>query len=98
MAGQIRITPEELRSGATYLDERKIEAMDALQSMNSKVQEVTGNWEGAAQNSFVQKFEELYKQISEALPQTVEGIESMLTGAADAMEETDTQIGQAFNG
>lgn len=53
---------------------------------------------GRRQNSFVQTFEELYKQISEALPQTVEGIESMLDGAAQAMEEADESIAQAFNG
>ncbi len=98
MAGQIRITPQELRDGATYLAQRKEECMESLSNMKSKVDEVTGNWEGAAQNSFVQTFEELYKQISEALPQTVEGIESMLNGAAQAMEEADDSIAQSFNG
>ena len=98
MAGQIRITPQELRDGATYLEQRKVECMETLGQMKSKVDEVTSNWEGAAQNSFVQTFEELYKQISDALPQTVEGIESMLNGAAQAMEEADDSIAQAFNG
>ncbi|WP_455136772.1 WXG100 family type VII secretion target [Thermophilibacter sp.] len=98
MVGQIRITPQELRDGATYLEQRKGECMESLGQMKSKVDEVTGNWEGAAQNSFVQTFEELYKQISDALPQTVEGIESMLNGAAQAMEEADDSIAQAFNG
>lgn len=98
MAGQIRITPQELRDGATYLEQRKVECMETLGQMKSKVDEVTSNWEGAAQNSFVQTFDELYKQISEALPQTVEGIENMLTGAAQAIEDADTSVAQALNG
>lgn len=98
MAGQIRMTPQELRDGASYLEQRKAECMDLLGQMKSKVDEVAANWEGAAQNSFVQTFEELYKQISEALPQTVEGIESMLTGAAQALEDADNSIAQSLNG
>lgn len=98
MAGQIRITPQELRDGSDYLAQRREECMEALNAIKQRVDEVTSNWEGAAQNSFVQTFEELYKQISEALPQTVEGIESMLDGAAQAMEDADESIAQAFNG
>lgn len=98
MAGQIRITPEELRDGATYLGGQREQCMQCLTNIKNKVDEVAGNWEGAAQNSFVQTFEELYKQISESLPQTVEGIEQMLTGAAQAMEEADDSIASAFKG
>ena len=98
MAGQIRITPQELRDGSDYLAQRREECMEALTAIKQRVDEVAANWEGAAQNSFVQTFEELYKQISEALPQTVEGIESMLDGAAQAREEADDSIAQSFNG
>ena len=96
MASGIRMTPQELRDGATYLEQRKAECMDLLAQMNSKVGEVTSNWEGAAQNSFVETFQELYNQISKALPQTVEGIENMLKGAADGLEQADAQIASSI--
>lgn len=92
MAGTIKMTPQELRDGAQFLDQKKTEAIDILQQMNNKVVEVESNWEGAAQNSFMQTFNELYKQISTALPQTVEGIEQMLNGAAQTLEETDAHL------
>ena len=95
-AGTIRMTPQELRAGATYLDGQLQEAMGCLQSMKSKVDEVNANWEGAADTAFMQTFEELYNQISQALPQTVEGIENMLNGAAQGLEEADSQIASSL--
>ena len=92
MAGTIRMTPQELRDGATFLEQKKQDAMDILGQMQSRVVDIENNWEGAAQNSFVQTFEELYNQISQALPQTVEGIESMLNGAAQGLEDADENI------
>lgn len=98
MAGQIRITPEELRSGATYLEGQKNDCMNCLSNMKGKIEEVASNWEGASQNAFVEKFNELYKSISEALPQTVEGIEEMLKSTADTLERADEEISSALRG
>ena len=36
--------------------------------------------------------------LTQDFPETIEGIESMLTGAADALEEADNEIGNAFKG
>lgn len=98
MASQIRMTPQELRDGSTTLQNQKEQCMEILASMKSKVDEVAGNWEGAAQNAFVAQFEELYKNISEALPQTVDGISDMLKSSATTIEEADAQIASALRG
>lgn len=98
MASQIRITPQELVDGATTLTNQKEQCMEILSSMKSKVDEVAANWEGAAQNAFVAQFEELYKNISEALPNTVEGIAGMLKSAAQTLEDADSQIASALKG
>lgn len=98
MASQIRMTPQELRDGSTTLKNQKEQCMEILASMKSKVDEVAGNWEGAAQNAFVAQFEELYKNISEALPQTVDGISNMLESSATTIEEADAQIASALRG
>lgn len=46
MAGNIKMTPEELRGGASFL-RTTLENLNAqVQALKGKIDEVTGNWEG----------------------------------------------------
>lgn len=96
---QIRITPEELRDGADFL-EQKLEAINTeVAALKSKIDEISGNWEGAAQSSFVDTFDnEMYPILSDTLPQVIEGIAGQLDGAADTIEQADAEIAKAFKG
>ena len=96
---QIRITPEELRNGADFL-EQKLEAINAeVAALKSKIDEVTGNWEGAAQSSFVETFEnDMYPILKDTLPEVITGIVAQMDGAADAIEQTDAEVAKAFKG
>ena len=96
---QIRITPEELRNAADFLAQR-LEAINAeVSSLHDKIQEVAGNWEGAAQSSFIDTFEnDMYPILRDTLPQVVEGIAGQLDGAADTIEQADEEIAKAFKG
>ena len=96
---QIRITPEELRSGADFL-EQKLEAINAeVAALKGKIDEVTGNWEGAAQSSFVETFEnDMYPILKDTLPEVITGIVAQMDGAADAIEQTDAEVAKAFRG
>ena len=96
---QIRITPEELRNGADFL-EQKLEAINAeVAALKGKIDEVTGNWEGAAQSSFVETFEnDMYPIIKDTLPEVITGIVAQMDGAADAIEQTDAEVAKAFRG
>ena len=96
---QIRITPEELRNGADFL-EQKLEAINAeVAAIKAKIDEVTGNWEGAAQSSFAETFEnDMYPILKETLPEVVTGIVAQMDGAADAIEQTDEEVAKAFRG
>ena len=96
---QIRITPEELRNGADFL-EQKLEAINAeVAALKGKIDEVTGNWEGAAQSSFVQTFEnDMYPILKDTLPEVITGIVAQMDGAADAIEQTDAEVAKAFRG
>ena len=96
---QIRITPEELRNGADFL-EQKLEAINAeVAAIKAKIDEVTGNWEGAAQSSFVETFEnDMYPILKETLPEVITGIVAQMDGAADAIEQTDEEVAKAFRG
>ncbi len=96
---QIRITPEELRNGAKYLQERLTAISQEVASLKSKVDEVTGNWEGAAQSSFIETFEgDLYPILKDTVPQVLEGIIAQMNGAADAIEQADAEVANAFRG
>ena len=96
---QIRITPEELRDGGKFLEQR-LEAINTeVTALKSKIDEVTGNWEGAAQSSFIQTFEsDMYPILKDTLPQVITGVVSQLNGAADAIENADSEIASAFRG
>ena len=96
---QIRITPEELRNGADFL-EQKLEAINTeISALKSKIDEVTDNWEGAAQSSFIQTFEsDMYPIMKDTLPEVITGIVAQLDGAAEAIEQADLEISKAFKG
>ena len=96
---QIRITPEELRDAASFLRQRLDAINNEVASLHSKIDEVTGNWEGAAQSSFIDTFEnDMYPILRDTLPQVVEGISGQLDGAADAIEQADEEVAKAFKG
>ena len=72
---QIRITPEELREGASFLLQKMEAVIDEVNEIKSKVDEVASEWEGAAQNSFVAAFESMLPTLQKDFPEIIEGIE-----------------------
>ena len=95
---RILMTPQELDDGATFLGNRREAIVQEVSSLKSKIDEVTSRWEGAAQNSFVNQFQEMYPMLNRDLPQIIEGIEQMLNVAAGTMRDTDAGLASAFNG
>ena len=96
---QIRVTPEELRNAANFLMQRLDAINNEVTSLHDKITEVTDNWEGASQSSFVETFEsDMYPILRDTLPQVVEGISGQLNGAADAIEQADEEVAKAFKG
>lgn len=92
----IRMTPQELRDSATFLSGKRDEIVSAVNEIKSRVDSTTAEWEGAAQSSFVESFNEMLPMLTESFPETIQGIESMLTGAADALEQADSEVAKAF--
>ena len=96
---QIRITPEELRNASDFLMQRLDAINNEVASLKSKINEVTGNWEGASQSSIIETFEnDMYPILKDTLPQVIEGISGQLDGAADAIEQADEEVAKAFKG
>lgn len=96
---QIRITPEELRNASSFL-KQKLETINAeVSQLKSKIDEVSGNWEGAAQSSFIETFDsQMYPILRDTLPQVIEGISGQLDGAANSLETADQEVAKAFKG
>ncbi len=94
----IRMTPQELRDSASFLSGKRDEIVSAVNEIKSRVDSTTAEWEGAAQSSFIESFNEMLPMLTESFPETIQGIESMLTGAADALEQADSEIAKAFRG
>ena len=96
---QIRITPEELREGASFIQQKEEAINQEVAALKAKIDEITGNWEGAAQSSFIETFEgDMYPIMKDTLPGVLEGIASQMNGAADALEQADEEIANAFRG
>jgi len=95
---RIKMTPQELNAGAKFLGDRRETIISEVSSLKRKIDEVAAEWEGAAQNSFVNQFHEMYPMLSRDLPEIINGIEQMLNAAADAMRETDASLASAFKG
>lgn len=96
---QIRITPEELRGAADFL-EQKLEAINGeVSALKGKIDEITANWEGSAQSSFIDTFDNnMYPILKDTLPEVITGIAAQLDGTADAIEQADAEVAKAFKG
>lgn len=92
----IRMTPQELRDSAAFLGGKRDEIVQAVNAIKQRVDATTAEWEGSAQSSFIATFENMLPMLTQDFPETIQGIESMLTGAADALEQADSEIAKAF--
>lgn len=95
MAGQIRITPDQMRSRA---NEYRIEAgrlQDVISKMDSLLNQLQGEWEGAASRAYASRFTELRPGFVKA-KELVEEIARALDNTAARLEETDAQIAAAL--
>lgn len=95
----IKMTPEDLREASTFLGARLESINSEVSQLKEKIDEITSNWEGAAQSSFLETFtNDMYPVMSDTLPQVIEGIMAQLSGAADTLEQADAELANAFKG
>lgn len=98
MALDIKMTPEELRTAATSLENKRDEIIEAVANIKATVDETTGEWSGEAQRAFVENFEAMLPMLQEDFPEVISGLASQLNGAADALEQADSEIASALRG
>ena len=94
---QIRITPEELREGSSFLLQKMEAIIGEVGEIKNKIDAVAAEWEGAAQSSFVASFEAMLPTLQKDFPEIIEGISTQLTTVANVLEETDSSLAQSLN-
>ncbi|KFI45534.1 WXG100 family type VII secretion target [Bifidobacterium bohemicum] len=97
MAGQIRITPEQMRSRAGEYDREASNVGEVISRMDTLLQELQEEWEGASSQAYASRFGELRPSFVQA-EQLINDIATSLRNTAQSLEETDQNIASQFRG
>lgn len=94
-SGQIRMTPESMRARATEYRVQSQNVEDVIVKMDTLLDNLMNEWEGAASQAYASKFAELRPSFV-AAKDLIDDIATALTKTADAVEATDNQIASQF--
>lgn len=95
MAGQIRITPDQMRERASQYRAEADTVNGVISKMDSLLEQLRSEWEGASSESYAARYEELKPGFMKA-EQLIREIASALDSTAKIVEETDTEIANQF--
>ena len=97
MAGQIRITPEQMNERANQYRNEADAFNGVIAKMDSLLQSLQGEWEGAASEAYAARFLELRPSFVKT-EELIREIATALDRTAQKLLETDQAIAGAFNG
>lgn len=95
--GQIRITPDDMRSRASEYRTEGNKLEDIISTMDTLLENLQGEWEGAASESYASRYAELKPGFQKARD-LIEEIATSLETVATTMEDTDSSISASFKG
>ena len=95
MANQIRITPDQLRERATQYRAEADVVRGVIGKMDSLLQQLQSEWEGAASDSYATRYQELKPGFMKA-EDLIREIAAALDSTAKIVEETDANIAGQF--
>lgn len=91
----VNVTYEEMRAAGKQLQTGKTDIESRLSQLKSQVDQLVAG--GYVTDASSKQFQTSYEDFDKGARQTIEGLEGMnsyLTSAADAFEQTDTQLSQ----
>lgn len=97
MANQIRITPDQMRERATQYRGEADVVNGVIGKMDSLLQQLQGEWEGSASESYAARYQELKPSFMKA-EELIREIAQALDATAKIVEETDANIANQFRG
>ena len=92
----IKVTPETLSSQGADLNGYAEDLTGILNNIDAKIQEIDGEWDGAAQEGYIAMYEELKVSLNQ-FPELVATLGNATISAAEAFDELDTQLEGNFN-
>ena len=95
MAGQIRITPEQMHARAGEFRNAESEYSRVISTMRNLINTLQGEWEGAASESFAAQFESLQPSFNQ-MDQLILDIAKQCDDVADATQALDEEIASKF--
>ncbi len=95
MANQIRMSPEQMRIRAGEYTTQAGNVEEVINKLDALLTTLQSEWEGSASESYSSKYEELRPGFVKA-QELITEIAAALTKTAQIVEETDTNISNAF--
>jgi len=95
MAGQIRMTPETMRTRAGEVRQQGETFQEVINRMQNVINELQTEWEGQASQSFAEQFNRLKPAFND-MRQLIYDIGTQLDGTANAVEQLDQEIASKF--
>jgi WXG100 family type VII secretion target len=97
MSGQIRITPEQMRSRAGEYRTESSNVQDVISKMDTLLSNLKGEWEGASSEAYDARYQELRPGFVKA-KELIEEIATALGNVATTLENADSQIASSLAG
>jgi WXG100 family type VII secretion target len=95
MANQIRITPDQMRQRANDYRREADTVNGVIVKMDSLLQQLQSEWEGAASESYAARYQELKPGFMKA-EELIREIATALDSTARIVEQTDSEIANQF--
>lgn len=97
MAGQIRITPDQMRGRAGEYRTQSQNVEEVISAMDVLMSNLQAEWEGESSAAFADRYTELRPGFI-AAKDLIEEIATALDATANDIEELDTQIAGQWRG
>ena len=97
MANQIRVTPDQMRQRAGEYRNQAEAVHSVISKMDSLLQQLQGEWEGQASESYAARYQELKPGFVKA-EELIKEIAQALDSVAKSVEEQDRSIASQFRG
>ena len=95
MENQIRITPAQMRQRANQYRAEAETVNGVIRKMDTLLQQLKGEWEGKASESYAQRYQQLKPGFVKA-EELIREIAAALDSTAQIVEETDLNIANKF--
>lgn len=95
MAGQIRITPDTMRTRASEYRTQGQNVQDVIEAMDGLLETLQSEWEGKSSEEFAKRFGELRPGFV-AAKELIDEIAQALDATAQDIEDLDNQIAGQF--